>query len=107
MKEEADTEINGHPWKVEKCGWAAAGQEAAYLVKVAQRLQPVAVAPRLQRKTNHSVEHPEPQRLVEIATDANTDPVSDQIEPPLKHVKHHCQRHKCDQCGDAAARQDT
>ena len=42
-----------------------------------------------------------------MATNANTDPVSDQIEPPLKHVEHRCQRHKCDQRRDAAARQHT
>src|ERR1700676_4516329 len=106
MKQEADAEINRHPWKIEKRGWAAAGEKAADLVEIAQRLQPVAITPRLQRKTNESVKHPKPECLVEMAADAGTDTAANQIQSALQQVQDGCQRQKCEQRRHAAARKN-
>src|SRR6202011_5054630 len=61
----------------------------------------------LQRKTDEGFKYAKPELFIEVAADPRADPASDQVEPPLKHVEHRCQRHKCDQRRDAAARQHT
>ena len=49
MEKKADTEIKRHPGQVEKGRGAIAREEAAHIVEIAQRLQPVAGHPREER----------------------------------------------------------
>ena len=105
MQEKADAKIKWHPGKVEKGREAAAGQEAAHLVEVAQRPQPIAASPRPQREPQHGVERARADRVVQGGADPHQDPTANEVEQPHGDVEHRRDDGEPDQRRHASARQ--
>jgi hypothetical protein len=103
VKEEADTEIDRHPWQIKQCRRPSAREEAADLIKIPQWLQAVAVSPGLQRQAHERIEYTNAELLIKIAPDTRADPAPDQVESALEQVKHGRQHDQRDQRGYAAA----
>ena len=103
---EADREVERHPRQVEERGRAAAGEEAADLVEVAQGLLSVAILPGADGAQEDELEDGLAQALVERRADAGQDAAAHDVERGLEAEEHHQDRGEPDEGGDAAARQD-
>jgi hypothetical protein len=101
----ADGDVQGDPGQIEKGGRTGAGQEAADLIEIAQRLQAVALSSRLEGHPQKRVINAAVQGLVEGRPDAGKDPTSDEIQDALEGVQPTHDDREPDERRDAAARQ--
>ena len=87
MKGKADDEVERHPGQIEQRDRAETGQERAYAVEIAQRLQAVVALSHLQRQPHDRIVDPAAERLIEAGADPNQDASADQVENGLARYK--------------------
>ena len=105
VEEEADRDVERHPRQIEQRRRPEAGQEAAYLIEIADRLQTVARRSRLERQPHEDVEHAPAQGFVERGADADEHASAQHVEHALERVEHESDHRQSDERRDAPARQ--
>ena len=105
VEREADEEIERDPRQVEQRRRAAAGEEGADLVEVAQRLLPITLRLPTQRGGNLEAEDALAQVLVDRGADAGEDAAAEHVEQALEEEQGEDDGREADQGRNAAARQ--
>src|SRR5262245_42294212 len=107
MERETYNDIDWHPGQVEQSRWSAAGEKAANLIKIAERLQPFARASGLEWLADQRVEHAAAQAVIEGAANPAEHASPDEIQNSHKGKQHGCEDNEADKRRDASARDDT
>ena len=87
MEQEADAQIERHPWQVEKRRRSIAAQKAAHAVEIAQRLQPVAIDARQKRRFQDRIVDPAGKGAIEAFADPEQHAGAQGVENRLEGVE--------------------
>jgi hypothetical protein len=84
VKQEANTEVERYPGKIEQRHRPWARQERTNLIEITQRLKAISDYLALQRHAHQCIMNSEAQNLVQRAADARQDSPPDPLQQPLK-----------------------
>jgi hypothetical protein len=101
MQEKHDAEIDRHPWQIEKGGRPHARKEAADLVEIADRLQPISDRPSLERKKVQGLEDLFAHLVIDAHADPAHNPDAEEVEEAVGDVEAGHEQGQADEGRDA------